>query len=263
MKLTRRSVVLVSALGLFACSGRTRSACIKHSPEVTLASIEDVALDVVHAKHQAAPGNWPDAPENVYESLSVSMPLPGVENEACRSMPEKTTLTFDGKGMVMASRGGGTNKFVSRSSETTTCGPLRGQLAVAELLGAPNGPDVFQIGTGGETLTVTFAAGRPRATVSADKREVVVEIVGLDGKLAAAGPAPYFGAWAPGAKEGQQLVQKSRDGNTLRLDASKLEGKTFTLLGDIQLEPKATCAPAKKSCKVTVRYALRLPLTLP
>lgn len=264
LRVTRRTVALVSVLGLFACSGRTRSACVGHSPDVTLAKIEDVTLDIVHTKHQSAAGNWPDGPDNVYESLSVEVLLPNVADEPCKSLPEKTTLTFGGKGMVMVSRGGGTNKFVSRSSETTACAPLRAQLAAAELLGgASSGPDVLQIGSGAETMTVTFAPGRPRATVSADKREVVVEMVGLDGKLVDARSSPYWSAWGPGAKEGQQLAQKAREGNKLRLDASKLEGKTFTLLGDVQIEPKATCAPAKKSCKVTVRYALRLPFALP
>lgn len=264
LPVTRRSVVLVAVLGLLACSGRTRSACAGRSPEVKLAKIEDVALDVVHAKRQPAPGNGPDGPDNVYESITVEMPLPNVPDEACPSLPAKTTLTFGGKGMVMVARGGGTTKVVSRAADTTTCGPLRAQLTAAELLGgASSGPDVFQIASGAETMTVTFAAGRPRATVAAAEREVVVEMVGLDGKLVDARATPHFAAWAPGAKEGQPLAQKAREGNKLRLDASKLEGKTFTLLGDVQIEPKATCAPAKKTCKVTVRYALRLPLALP
>ena len=193
------------------------------------------------------------------------MPLPNVPDEACPSLPAKTTLTFGGKGMVMVTRGGGTTKVVSRAADTTTCDPLRGELIAAELLGGVSGrPDVFQIGSGAETLTVTFAPGRPRAQLTAAaERELVVEMVGLDGKLVDARATPYFAAWAPGAKEGQPLAQKAREGNKLRLDATKLEGKTFTLLGDVQIEPNATCAPAKKRCKVTVRYALRLPFALP
>lgn len=261
LPVTRRSFVLVAVLALFACSARTRSACVGRSPDITLAKIEDVRLDVVHAKRQPATGNGPD---DVYASLSVEMSLPNVPDEPCRSLAAKTTLTFGGKGMVMVSRGGGTNKFVSRAADTTTCGPLRAELSTAELLGgASGGPDVFEIGSGAETLTVTFAAGRPRATVSAAAREVVVEVVGLEGKLVDARAPPNFAAWAPGAKEGQPLAQKAREGTKLRLDASKLEGKTFTLLGDVWVEPKATCVPARKRCEVAVRYALRLPFALP
>lgn len=260
-----RLLLLGIVLLAFACSSRTRSACVGYSPEVTPASIDEISLSMGHDK--ATPQmNWPDFPEYEYRDLWFTLSLHSPHDEPCRSVPKDTTLAFNEAPIPVVELGGGENHFISRSAETTHCGSLRGQVANTALLGGPmKQVDVFRATASGTPLTITFAAGRPTVSVNAAKKELVVEFVGLDGTLRDARATPYFALWAPNAKEGIEVEQKAREGNRIRLgyDPAKLtSSKTWTLLGDVLMDPKATCAPARKSCKVHVGYPLRLTVAL-
>ncbi len=262
-----RSPAWLLCLLLFACSGRTFSACVGRSPEVAPSSLDPIFLSVHHAKRQPQPGNWPDFPEYPYETLSFSIGLETPEGQACRSVSEGTALQWNGAAVPIVRRGGGTNTWISRSAETTTCHSLRGELAAAELLGgAAKGPDVFRAAVGGDALTVTFSPGRPTLHVRPDGKELVVELVGLEGELRDARSTPYFAVWCEGAKEGVEAEQQALEGNRLRLalDPTRLRcEKPLTLIGDVLVRPKATCAPARKGCKVGITYGLRLTFSLP
>jgi len=169
-----RLLLLGIVLLAFACSSRTRSACIGYSPEVTPASIDEISLSIGHDK--ATPQmNWPDFPEYEYRDLWFTLSLRSPEDEPCRSAPKDTTLAFNEAPIPVVELGGGENHFVSRSAETTRCGSLRGQVANTALLGGPmKQADVFRATASGTPLTITFAAGRPTVSVNAAKKELVV-----------------------------------------------------------------------------------------
>lgn len=262
-----RTSTLALALLAFACSSRTRSACVGHSPKVVPAEMSSVSLFISHQK--ATPQmNWPDAPEYDYRGLSVSLDLPAEDDEPCLSVPEPTRVELNGIDVPVLERGGGTNTFISRSDRTTTCHSLRSEMVTSSLLGGPmkSGGDVVTITADGKALTVNFAAGRPTVSVDATKHEIVVDLDGLDGEVRDGRTTPYFALWTPTANEGVEVKQQARDKTRLRLayDPKTLgASRTWTLLGDITVVPRATCIPARTDCKVFIGYALRAKVELP
>jgi hypothetical protein len=240
-----------------ACSSRGCATCVGYTPEAKLASIENATLRIEQELQSSSYGP-------VLASLAISDP-----NEVCKAMPAATKLSWNSITTQPTKIGGGQNMWCGRGDAYTLCGAVEGTVPASVLLGAasnPSGGDRFEVDDGaGGKLGINVAAGRPRVDVlSAESKEIAIVFDGLAGAITDVSPCAVLEKNA--ATEGcTPLTKIATTGNRVRLrfEPKSRTAGTWQMQGTVRLEPTATCTPAKKTCKASVSYPLRVAFVVP